>query len=102
MGRGLYTAKETTSTTKTFILIAFLMQDFYFKSFIKSLWLFHIKKYPKIPCYFHFVSINSLNFIFVKYIINKYSFLCLITETVKYMNENRFIENLATSKYSMW
>ncbi len=102
MGRGLYTAKETTSTTKNLILIAFLMQDFYFTSFNKSLWLFHIRKYPKIPCYFHFVSINSLIFIFVKYTINKYPFRCLITETVKYMNENRFIENLATSKYSMW
>ncbi len=24
------------------------------------------------------------------------------TETVKYTNENRFIENLASSNYSMW
>ncbi len=31
-----------------------------------------------------------------------YSFRCLTTETVKYTNENRFIENLASSKYSMW
>ncbi len=30
-----------------------------------------------------------------------YSFRCLTTETVKYINEN-FIENLAASKYSMW
>ncbi len=27
---------------------------------------------------------------------------CLTTETVKHINENRFIENLAESKYSMW
>ncbi len=26
----------------------------------------------------------------------------LTTETVKYINENSFIENLAASKYSMW
>ncbi len=31
-----------------------------------------------------------------------YSFRCLTTETVKYINENGFIENLAASKYSMW
>ncbi len=31
-----------------------------------------------------------------------YSFHCLTTETVKYINENSFIENLAASKYSMW
>ncbi len=31
-----------------------------------------------------------------------YSFLCLTTETVKYINENCFIENLAASKYSVW
>ncbi len=31
-----------------------------------------------------------------------YSFRCLTTETVKYINENSFIENLAASKYSMW
>ncbi len=31
-----------------------------------------------------------------------YSFCCLTTETVKYTNENSFIENLASSKYSMW
>ncbi len=31
-----------------------------------------------------------------------YSFRCLTTETVKYINENTFIENLAASKYSMW
>ncbi len=31
-----------------------------------------------------------------------YSFRCLTTETVKYTNENSFIENLASSKYSMW
>ncbi len=31
-----------------------------------------------------------------------YSFRCLTTETVKYTNENCFIENLASSKYSMW
>ncbi len=30
-----------------------------------------------------------------------YSFCCLTTETVKYINENGFIENLAESKY-MW
>ncbi len=29
-----------------------------------------------------------------------YSFCCLTTETVKYTNENSFIENLASSKYS--
>ncbi len=27
---------------------------------------------------------------------------CLTTETVKYINENSFIENLAASKYTMW
>ncbi len=31
-----------------------------------------------------------------------YSFCCLTTETVKYINENSFIDNLAASKYSMW
>ncbi len=31
-----------------------------------------------------------------------YSSRCLTTETVKYTNENSFIENLAASKYSMW
>ncbi len=31
-----------------------------------------------------------------------YPFHCLTTETVKYINENSFIENLAASKYSMW
>ncbi len=31
-----------------------------------------------------------------------YSFRCLTIETVKYINENGFIENLASSKYSMW
>ncbi len=31
-----------------------------------------------------------------------YSSHCLTTETVKYINENCFIENLAASKYSMW
>ncbi len=31
-----------------------------------------------------------------------YSFHCLTSETVKYINENCFIENLAASKYSMW
>ncbi len=31
-----------------------------------------------------------------------YSFCCLTTETVKYTNENSFIENLASSKYSVW
>ncbi len=31
-----------------------------------------------------------------------YSFRCLTTETVKYTNENSLIENLASSKYSMW
>ncbi len=31
-----------------------------------------------------------------------YSFRCLTTETVKYTNQNSFIENLAESKYSMW
>ncbi len=30
-----------------------------------------------------------------------YSFRCLTTETVKYINENSFIENLAASKYSV-
>ncbi len=30
-----------------------------------------------------------------------YSFHLLTTETVKYINENSFIENLAASKYSM-
>ncbi len=30
-----------------------------------------------------------------------FSFRCLTTETVKYINENSF-ENLAASKYSMW
>ncbi len=30
-----------------------------------------------------------------------YSFRCLTTETVRYTNENSFIENLASSKYSM-
>ncbi len=30
-----------------------------------------------------------------------YSFRCLTTETVKYINEKSFIENLAASKYSM-
>ncbi len=30
-----------------------------------------------------------------------YSSHCLTTETVKYINENSFIENLAESKYSM-
>ncbi len=30
-----------------------------------------------------------------------YSFRCLMTETVKYINENCFIENKAASKYSM-
>ncbi len=30
-----------------------------------------------------------------------YSFHCLTTETVKYINEKSFIENLAASKYSM-
>ncbi len=29
-----------------------------------------------------------------------YSFRCLTTETVKYTNENSFIESLASSKYS--
>ncbi len=29
-----------------------------------------------------------------------YSFRCLTTETVKYINENSFIENLAASKFS--
>ncbi len=29
-----------------------------------------------------------------------YSFHCLTTETIKYINENSFIENLAASKYS--
>ncbi len=28
-----------------------------------------------------------------------YSFCCLTTETVKYINENSFIENLASSEY---
>ncbi len=31
-----------------------------------------------------------------------YLFCCLTTETVKYINENCFIENVAASKYSMW
>ncbi len=31
-----------------------------------------------------------------------YSFRCLTIETEKYTNEISFIENLATSKYSMW
>ncbi len=31
-----------------------------------------------------------------------YSSRCLTTETVKCINENSFIENLAASKYSMW
>ncbi len=31
-----------------------------------------------------------------------YLFCCLATETVKYINKNSFIENLAASKYSMW
>ncbi len=31
-----------------------------------------------------------------------YSSRCLTTEIVKYTNENSFIENLASSKYSMW
>ncbi len=31
-----------------------------------------------------------------------YSSHCLTTETVKFTNENSFIENLAASKYSMW
>ncbi len=31
-----------------------------------------------------------------------YLFRCLTTETVKYNNENSFIENLAASNYSMW
>ncbi len=31
-----------------------------------------------------------------------YSFRCLTTETVKYINENCFIENFAASKDSMW
>ncbi len=31
-----------------------------------------------------------------------YSFRCLTTETVKYINENCFIDNSAASKYSMW
>ncbi len=31
-----------------------------------------------------------------------YSFCCLTTETVKYINENSFIDNLAASQYSMW
>ncbi len=31
-----------------------------------------------------------------------YSSRCLTTETVKYINENSFIENSASSKYSMW
>ncbi len=30
-----------------------------------------------------------------------YSSCCLTTETVKYTNENSFIENLAASKYSI-
>ncbi len=31
-----------------------------------------------------------------------HSFRCLTTETIKYINENCFIDNLAASKYSMW
>ncbi len=31
-----------------------------------------------------------------------YSSRCLTTETVKYINENSFIDNLAASKNSMW
>ncbi len=31
-----------------------------------------------------------------------YSFRCLTTETVKYTNGKCFIENIASSKYSMW
>ncbi len=31
-----------------------------------------------------------------------YSFHCLTTETVKYINANSFTENLASSEYSMW
>ncbi len=31
-----------------------------------------------------------------------YSSRCLTTETVKYINENCFIENLAALKYSIW
>ncbi len=31
-----------------------------------------------------------------------YSFRCLTTETLTYINEHSFIENLAASKYSMW
>ncbi len=31
-----------------------------------------------------------------------YSFRCLKTETLKYIIENSFVENLAESKYSMW
>ncbi len=31
-----------------------------------------------------------------------YSSHCLKTETVKYTDENSFIENLAASKYSSW
>ncbi len=31
-----------------------------------------------------------------------FSFRCLTTETVKYINENSFIENLAALTYSMW
>ncbi len=31
-----------------------------------------------------------------------YASRCLTTETVKHINENYFIENLAASKYSMW
>ncbi len=30
-----------------------------------------------------------------------YSFRCLTTETVKYIND-KYFENLAASKYSMW
>ncbi len=30
-----------------------------------------------------------------------YSICCLTTETVKYINENSFIENLAASKYTV-
>ncbi len=35
-------------------------------------------------------------------VIISYSLRCLTTETVKYVNENSFIENLAASKYSIW
>ncbi len=30
-----------------------------------------------------------------------YSFRCLTTDTEKYINENSFIENLASSKYTV-